>query len=62
MKQQKTKIIVIVGVVILITIILIGIVAAVAYPLITGVMNDTSAKSQCISNGGVWNQSAGRCD
>ncbi len=40
-----------------ITVILIGIVAAVAIPLITNMINTTKARSCCINNGGTWNGS-----
>lgn len=38
-----------------ITIILIGIIAAIAYPMITNLMNQQQEKSQCLENGGTWN-------
>ena len=37
-----------------VTIILIGIVAAIAYPLINNMIKDTEAKSCCVQNGGEW--------
>ena len=37
-----------------VAIILIGIVVAVATPLITSLMNNTKARSECIENGGTW--------
>lgn len=37
-----------------VTIILIGVIAAVATPLINGVLNNTKARTQCIQNGGTW--------
>lgn len=44
-----------------ITIILIGIVAAVAVPLITGMMNESRDRSDCISTGGTWNKQTKTC-
>lgn len=37
-----------------ITIVLLGIVAAVGIPLITSMMNNTSARSNCVNNGSRW--------
>lgn len=37
-----------------ITIVLIGIVAAVGIPLITNMMNNTSERSNCVNNGSRW--------
>ena len=37
-----------------ITIILIGIIAAIAYPMITNIMEQQDERTQCINNGGVW--------
>ena len=42
-----------------VTIILIGVVVAVATPLITSLMNSTRARTECIDKGGTWNN--GRC-
>lgn len=43
-----------------ITILLIAIVAAVATPLITNLMNNTEARSCCLNAGGEW--TGGDCD
>jgi hypothetical protein len=43
-----------------ITIVLIGIVAAIATPLITTLMTNTKTKSCCTNAGGTW--SANRCN
>lgn len=37
-----------------VTIILIGIIVAVATPIITNMMNNTKNRSECMNNGGVW--------
>lgn len=37
-----------------ITIVLIGIVVAIATPLITNLMNNASRSACCQSNGGIW--------
>jgi uncharacterized membrane protein YadS len=37
-----------------VTIILIGIIVAVATPIITSMMNNTSERTTCMNNGGVW--------
>ena len=37
-----------------VTIILIGAIAAVATPLINGVLNNTKARTNCIQSGGTW--------
>ena len=37
-----------------VTIILIGVVVAVATPLIKNLMTSTQKRSECIDNGGVW--------
>ena len=42
-----------------ITLVLIGIVLAVGYTVITGLMESTSAKSECLNNGGTWQN--GQC-
>lgn len=36
-----------------VTIILIGIIVAVATPIITSMMNNTKAKAECMNNGGT---------
>lgn len=42
-----------------ITIVLIGIIAAIATPLITNLMKSTEKSSCCQANGGVWRK--GKC-
>ncbi len=42
-----------------ITIILIGIIAAIAYPMIQGIMEQQDERTQCMNNGGVWD--GGQC-
>lgn len=37
-----------------VTIILIGIIVAVATPIVTGMMNNTKARSECQNNGKCW--------
>lgn len=37
-----------------VTIILIGVIVAIATPLITNMMNNTKNRSECHNNGGVW--------
>ena len=41
-----------------ITIIQIGIIAAIAYPMITNIMEQQDERTQCINNGGVWDGGA----
>lgn len=42
-----------------VAIILIGVVVAVATPLITNLMNSTKARTECIDSGKVWQN--GKC-
>lgn len=44
----------------IVAIILIGIIAAIATPLITNLMNTTTERSDCINNGGTWEN--GQCN
>ncbi len=37
-----------------VTIILIGVIVAIATPIITNMMNNTKARSECHNNGGIW--------
>ena len=37
-----------------VTIILIGIIAAVVTPIITSMMNNTQKRTDCMNNGGTW--------
>lgn len=41
-----------------VTIILIGVIAAVATPLITNMMRNTERQACCMSNGGTWSNGA----
>jgi putative effector of murein hydrolase len=43
-----------------VTIILIGVVVAIATPLITKLMTSTQKRSECINDGGTWVD--GQCD
>ncbi len=37
-----------------VTIILIGVIVAIATPIITNMMNNTRDRSNCHNNGGIW--------
>ena len=41
-----------------ITIILIGVIAAIAIPLVTSLMSNTAKRTCCTDNGGVWRNGA----
>lgn len=43
-----------------VTIILIGVIAAVATPIINGMLTSTEAKTECLNSGGAWVN--GDCD
>ena len=43
-----------------VTIILIGIIAAVATPIVSNMLKSTSSKTECLNNGGAWID--GKCD
>lgn len=43
-----------------VTIILIGVIAAVATPIINSMLKSTSEKTECLNNGGAWVD--GKCD
>lgn len=43
-----------------VTIILIALIVAVATPIISNMMKNSSSKTNCMANGGVW--SNGSCD
>ncbi len=46
-----------------ITIILIGVIVAVATPLVTSMMNKTKEQAECTSNGMCWNNgTCGQCN
>lgn len=40
-----------------ITIIILGVVAAIMTPIITNVLNSSKAKSECIAKGYIWDES-----
>ena len=42
-----------------VAVVLIGIVVAVATPIVTNLINSTGEKSQCMNDGGTWKQ--GKC-
>lgn len=41
-----------------VTIILIGIIVAVATPIVTSMMNNTKNRTECMNNGGYWENGA----
>lgn len=43
-----------------VTIILIGVIVAIATPIISGLMNSTKEKADCLNGGGAWVD--GKCD
>ncbi len=43
-----------------VTIIIIGVIAAVGTPIINSMLKSTSAKTECMNNGGAWVN--GKCD
>lgn len=45
-----------------ITIILIGVIAAIAIPLVTSMMENSNNRSKCTEVGGVWNASTNQCE
>ncbi len=45
-----------------IAVILIGIVMAVAMPLITSMMNNVKVRAECTNNGGTWNSTTNQCE
>lgn len=44
-----------------VTIILIGVIVAVATPIINSMMKNTQQRSECMNNGGVWDSSSNTC-
>ena len=44
-----------------VTIILIGVIVAVATPIINSMMKNTQNRSECMNNGGVWDSSSNTC-
>ena len=40
-----------------VTILLIAAIVAIATPIVTNLMNNTKAKSDCMNNGGIWTNS-----
>lgn len=43
-----------------VTIIIIGVIVAIATPIISNMMRQTEEKAECVNNGGVWVD--GHCD
>lgn len=41
-----------------VTIILIGVIVAIATPIVTGMMNNTSKRTQCMNSGSCWKDGA----
>lgn len=44
-----------------VTIILIGVIVAIATPIVNSMMNNTKKRAECMDNGGVWDSSSGTC-
>ena len=44
-----------------VTIILIGVIVAVATPIINSIMKNTKERAECMDNGGVWDSSSKQC-
>jgi len=45
-----------------VTIILIGVVVAIATPIVNNMMNNTKDRAECMNSGGVWNSQTKQCD
>ena len=45
-----------------VTIILIGVIVAIATPIIKGMMDNTKARSDCHNSGGIWDAATGKCN
>ena len=45
-----------------VTIILIGVIVAIATPIVNSMMTNTKNRTDCMNNGGVWNSSTNSCD
>ena len=45
-----------------VTIILIGVIVAIATPIVNSMMTNTKNRTDCMNNGGVWNSSSNQCD
>jgi len=41
-----------------VTIILIGVIVAIATPIVTNMMNNTKQRSECMNSGGYWENGA----
>ena len=44
-----------------VTIILIGVIVAIATPIVTGMMNNTKARTECMNNGQCWDSESNSC-
>lgn len=45
-----------------VTIILIGVIVAIATPIVNSMMTNTKKRTDCMNNGGVWNNSSNSCE
>ena len=45
-----------------VTIILIGVIVAIATPIVNNMMKNTKNRADCMDGGGVWNSSQGKCE
>ena len=44
-----------------VTIILIGVIVAIATPIVNSMMTNTKNRTECMNNGGVWDSSSNSC-
>lgn len=44
-----------------VTIILIGVIVAIATPIVTGMMSNTKARTECMNKGQCWNSETNQC-
>lgn len=44
-----------------VTIILIGVIVAIATPIVTGMMNNTKNRTECMNNGQCWDSATNTC-
>lgn len=44
-----------------VTIILIGVIVAIATPIVNSMMTNTKNRTDCMNNGGVWDSSSKSC-
>lgn len=45
-----------------VTIILIGVIVAIATPIVTGMMNNTKNRTECMNNGKCWDSASNQCN